>query len=356
MEKNKGVSKISVRAAVAGCIIAVTVFLLLLDSAKMYRSTVTILVIPRSQVSAEQKDEIVHNIASLPTLLTFYDRMLRDNPTIKDSTAGLSQDKRKQAWNTFVNVQEPSKSNGSLIELSLLAKNQSDAQALSMKAARTLFSVTSGYYDVKNDIDLRIVDGPITTATVSGWYWFLFVSLLFGAGVVYLLQSVVFLGKKTVSGKREAFDSISNTLRNLGESFVKTKDKPESSLEDLYLSQDQKDAFNIPSETDRGQMETRGDMPIQAEMETPQWEYPNVPEMPARNASHIEAGGPVSHVLKSEAPANLPIAEDMFPSAAETIDIPSLPIQERGPHEIKHTEPTQEEIKSRLNQLLRGER
>jgi len=324
---------------------------LLAQIAKTYRSTVTIMIIAKSPAAAQQKDAIADNIAALPRTLSFYDRLLADNPTISDPTAGSAPDKRKALWDGFMQVQQPNASDKSIIELSTLAKSPSDSQILSTDAARTLFSVASGYYDVKNDIDLRIIDGPITSAEVDGWQWLALWSMLIGVAAAYLIGELFSSGSRTASDSQKSFGNI----------FVTPKIKPIASLEDLYLSQDQQETFDVADAPDYGQPEMAEEISAEPAIEVPKWEYPNFPEMPAHAIS------------PSSAPANLPIADETLFSPLPPVDTqaPSgenttatMPQAEPTPEQLKARlsqlsgsahEPTQDEIKNRLNQLLKGE-
>jgi len=73
--------------------------------------------------------------------------------------------------------------------------------------------------------------------------------------------------------------------------------------------------------------------------------YPNFPEMP------------VSHKVESSAPANLPVADDSFfiQNEAPTESSPSQSVEsERDSIASETREPTPEELKKRLNELLKG--
>jgi len=357
-------SRFSATTLVGALILAIALFVLLAQNAKTYRSTVTIMIIAKSPAAAQQKDAIADNIAALPRTLSFYDRLLADNPTISDPTAGSAPDKRKALWDGFMQVQQPNASDKSIIELSTLAKSPSDSQILSTDAARTLFSVASGYYDVKNDIDLRIIDGPITSAEVDGWQWLALWSMLIGVAAAYLIGELFSPGPRAATDSQKSFGNI----------FVTPKIKPIASLEDIYLSQDRQETFDIPDTQQHEQPAIAEEIPTEPAIEVPKWEYPNFPEMPARNASHIEAGGPVSHGLQSSAPANLPIADEPSFSPLPPVDTQAssgenttatMPQAEPTPEQLKARlnqlsskpahEPTQDEIKNRLNQLLKGE-
>jgi len=352
------------QSTAVGVIIAAIFFAVLASGAKQYRSTVTILVIAKSPVAAMQQDAIVKNIAFLPTTLRFYDRLLQDNPTITDPTAGLSASERKSAWDRFVNVRQPARESASIIGLSTLARTQNDAEVLTLDAVRTLFAMVSGYYNVKEDIDVRIIDGPVTTVGIAGWQWLLLVSILLAAAVALALEKISFFATMSVPGKEEALQHIGGALHDLGKTFsMPGRTKSKSSLEDLYMSQDQPELFDVPDALDYGeQAAEKADEPI---IDVPAWRYPNVPEMPVRNASPARndvatsgeqsvAGGPVRYTARASAPDNLPMADDNFFVSQPPVEIQSAGNQNTMP-ETKQHEPTQEEIKQRLNQLLKGE-
>lgn len=337
------ISRMSVRFLVVSAILSVTIFLLLLDSVKLYRSTVLVMVVPKSQIAIEQKSDIVQNVREFPKMLSFYDRLLNENPQIKDAAAGYPQDKRKKVWNEFIQTKQADTKADNVVEISLIAKTQADAEFLSKKTTQALFGVMSRYYNLKSDVSVQIVDGPITTAIVRGWFWLLTLSLVLGMGLAFLFKQLLAFAQKTVRSNKQALDMVN--LAGLGERWFKQKEQNLNSLEDLYLSEEKAEVLKEQIFKKEAQSELEKQTVSKPIFKEANAQYPNFPEMPKM------------HVPKASAPDNLPIAasDDFY---QETIIEPKEVFAQEEEKimqkEPQHHEPTQEELKRRLNQLLNG--
>ncbi|KKQ52530.1 MAG: hypothetical protein US70_C0008G0017 [Parcubacteria group bacterium GW2011_GWD2_38_11] len=358
---------LSARVLVVGAILSAVFFLLLIDSFRTYHSEISILISAKSQVAAQQRAQIVSNISELPKTLTFYDRMLKNNSDMRDVAEGLSPQKRKARWNEMLTV-ERAGFDASVIKVAITTSREADSVQLVNKTTRTLFDTSAFYYNIKKDVDLRIIDGPITRVQVSNWFWLFIFSIIAGFSISGLLQELVFGGNK-LSIKKPDFSKM--------HSFFDFKKNPEmpvekelESLNNLYRSQQAEESFVFEQdiapvpEADKKIQEMKK---ITKQIEPDK--YPNFPEMPARNASrsdadgparnasHNDAGGPASHKANAAAPDNLPIADDSFFTeyAMPAEQIQSQPMEVEQDLAAKETkEPTSEELKKRLNELLKG--
>lgn len=324
----------SAKILAIGLMLSAVFALFLAGSQKKYEATIVVFVNAKSEAAAVQQETITNNLANFPKLLSFYDRMLKDNPDVRDVSAGKSQFERKNEWNKMLSVRR--QKNSSMIAVSVSAKNKTDAESLVKKTCRTLFDVAGKYYDIKNDVDLRIVDGPITRSAVTGWFCIIPLSLLLGFALAFLLEHFWDMGKN-ISLSQETKEKLTFDF-DLSKFFQKKTDQKIESLEDLYMPEEisEKPYFSenhnkveIPSEKASQIKEMKSITKI-----IQQNKYPNFPEMP------------VHEMKKSEAPDNLPVAED-FP-------MQSFESQEK-PRIETHREPTAEELRERLNRLLRGE-
>ena len=351
--------RFSVQVFIVGIVLSATFFLLLLDNFKTYRSTVTILVSEKSEVAAKQQNQIISNIMEIPHTLAFYERLLKYNPDLSDQTVGNTPDQRKQMWNNILDVRQVG-GNSSLIEISVTAPQEDDADNLASKTTRTLLDTVSQYYNIKTDVDMRIIDGPISQPVVTDWFWILPLSIALGGMLALMLQSFFDTLWQLLTGR---FDGLENkSFFDFGKSdSAATKDGIDS-FERLY-QEDQQEPSLFSTEKDTVIApekdvisETTTDKNLQShEMDAlnkiiQQDTYPNFPEMP------------VHATPKTNAPDNLPIGDDFFyhqPEEAGTDKIEqgeeietSQPEQKK---EEKTHEPTPEELKKRLNQLLKGE-
>ncbi len=345
----------SFQATILAVVLSATFFLLGVEQLKIYQSTVTILVVSKSATAIEQQTQILSNIIELPKMLSFYDRLLKENPSIKDTSFGKKADERKRIWNNMFFIKPLSK-DGSTISISISAKNEAMSAFVVTKTVRTLFNVTSSYYNIKEDVDLRIVDGPITKVAVVGWQWLAIISLVFGTLLSIILGKLTTF-RKGAAGLQDAFRN--NSLRNFSRGKKSSQPLPLEALEDLYEKEDGQDYFmeNESFSQSRAEAELaqalaeEQNKAIESGLENLQEiasrsVYPNFPEMPVHNVS------------KSAAPDNLPIAEDIFSAEVtneQDIALSDDVIMPKVEEKKVHTEPTAEELKRRLNQLLKGE-
>ena len=332
----RGAIEVSLYFVVVAIVLSAVSFLLLLDNSKKYRVETSVMFIPKSEKAAEDSEHIIENMRVLPAKLAFYDKLLRDNKNIDDAFSGLSDDQRKKMWNDEIKVER--EKNSSIIDISITKRDSGEAKATSKATVSTLLSFMSFYYDIKNDVDFRIVEGSIVHASVSNWFLLIVLSLLIGTAASIILN-VLF-----------GFAS---------DYFSKNKIIPR-----LKIS---KDFFKIKSET-------RKEIEKSFFIKTPKKEEA---KKPARKAPVSEA-----RMKKSPAPENLPSApgnlsfidEDYFRNNIIKSDVSpkeetsnvSREVEQENSQEEKtstdketssdlHREPTQEELKKRLNQLLRGE-
>ncbi|MDD5464311.1 MAG: hypothetical protein PHP62_04120 [Candidatus Moranbacteria bacterium] len=331
---------LSSRVVVVGIILSAVFFLLLVDLFKTYQSEISILISAKSQVAAKQQTQIVSNISELPKTLAFYDRMLKNNPDMRDVTEGLSPQKRQDKWNEMLTVKQAG-FDASVIKIAITTSHKDDSEQLAIKTARTLFDSAAFYYNIKKDVDLRIVDGPITRVYISNWFWLLIFSIIAGFSISGLLQYLVFESKK-FSIKKPEFLKMGSFFEFKKNPNIPVEEELEM-LNNLYKNQQAEQSFDFEQKQEEGVENLEYQKKFQAMKKiTKQLEpdkYPNFPEMP------------VTHKVEASAPANLPIADDSFFIQNEA------PVQEIQHEEVifdATKEPTPEELKKRLNELLKG--
>lgn len=321
----------SLQIFVVGIVLSLTFFLLMLDNFKTYSSELSVLIVPKTDFAARQQSQLIGNILEFPKTLAFYDELLKRNSDVNDRARGLSADGRKSYWNEMLSVNQSSASS-SVIKVSIQAENKNDAQQLNQKTVRVLFDTVSTYYDVKNDFDLRIIDGPIIKAQIPSWQILFLISIFLGFFLVLLLDFVIF-------GKSMKF------INRIDENELpRNKDyfdfKHEDAEKENYFSQNN----FIDAESENAGIQKMKQLTKLIEPD----KYPNFPEMPTM----LEK--------RDAAPGNLPIADDDFEEnfldvkeavnpQVEELEIPQLEVDQ------KSKEPTPDELKKRLNQLLRGE-
>lgn len=134
-----------------------------LDDFRVYQSEVQILVVGR--VPSVATDQVVENFGELAGTLSFYERLLENHQDIDDMFEGYTKDHRKKLWNETAKVMQNENSG----VLSVLAKGDTPVQAkrLSEATVATLFSLASLYYNIETDVDLRVIDESIVETTIG---------------------------------------------------------------------------------------------------------------------------------------------------------------------------------------------
>lgn len=320
--------KIYFYAIVLSLIFAVVIFFSLLDSFKYYRSKTVVLFIPKNEKTASEANIILKNLETIPKYLRFYERMIEENPELSDPYGNMTRDEKKSAWNRDLKIKRVKDS--SILEIEVGAKDKSQAAVLSRKTALTLFGRTVFYYNVKDEIDLRIVEETPALAHIRNLPWLIFISAVLGIISGFLINYI--------------FIEISRLIKN-SSAYSPVKKSFGISMEEKKKIFEEK--FGYPEQIPNRDIE----------------ETYFIPQMKKPEVFHPEK--------KSEAPANLPIMEESAaPAIQEHQEIEKkVPTEDvfieyafqepvRGEEKIapaETKEPTEEEFKKRLNQLLRGE-
>lgn len=324
-----------VRVSVVGIVFAVTSFLIALDMSKEYKSSVLVLVRANNEISSSQMDKIVWNVSEFPKMLSFYERLLKTNPEIKDAFAGKARDQKKILWNEKIEVAIENSGETSIIRIGAIEKKYKDSEMLIGKVTKNLIEMTSGYYDAEN-VSLSVVDGPFVSAVSRSYLISISLSLLVGALASLLLNVFLqSLENLVIPIKLKKYASWEDN-RSSEDYPISKPSYPLEVKEDGY-NYDVPYSFNGTSDQEKESEEEQLPEWLGEEMryifkDNP---YPNYPEMPA-------------NPKQASAPDNLPIAEmENNPQVEKKEEVSFM--------EMKSNEPTDEELKARLNKLLRGD-
>lgn len=330
-------------ALAASCAVIFTAALNLNQS---FRSETDLLVIPKSATAVENSDQIIGNLLQIPRTLTFFNKMNQENPdTLKENVAELPDNKRKDYWNSKIKIERAGESG--ILKFTAFDKDRYLAQTLGEQAAKTLIASAGLYYDIRNDIDIRIIDGPVTGYFSLYPDWFLFLaSIAASFAIVFLsfwLSFFIFRKKENASSWSRPFWTPQNSPKLEG------------------LQKFQKEVKLQPESEKQEKREVEEKKPVVHKEES--WTAAEEPY--------------VAFTKKATAPDNLPIAEN-FPEFTEdhsipksqnnkSIHIPEEKTEQEEPAEaeVKITpepeeekpiirEATPEEVKERLNKLLSG--
>jgi len=278
----------SLKFWITGVVLAVIIFFAGISLNSRYQSEVRILILPKSEIASRNSQQIIANAQEIPYSLSFYNKLVENNGDIGDEAEEFSNAKRKEFWNSKLKIKI--KGQSGILSININDKSQWQAQVLSRAVAQNIAIVMSHYYNVKTDLDIRIIDGPIvsTFKDYSNKAW-IFSSLILGFLISFAIGLIkLFIVRIPVPEKITPLENV------FSKSFKKT----------------------IPEEE------------FKIEKRKPE------------NPFIIEK--------KASAPTNLP--------TGKTNELEAF-IKEKKEKEPKKTsrEATPEEIKERLNRLLRGE-
>lgn len=136
--------------------------LFFLDVFRSYESEVRILVVGRS--AAVNPEQASANLAALVGTLPFYDRLAADD-ILDDPLAGYPQADRRARWHDT--VQAVREADGSIIVITAAGEDPDEARVLAGRVGKTLFGMAGLYYDVKSGIDMRTIEGPVAETVIK---------------------------------------------------------------------------------------------------------------------------------------------------------------------------------------------
>jgi capsular polysaccharide biosynthesis protein len=154
----------------------------LINLSRTYRSQVDVLIVPKNETTSKNISSILNNAKEIPKTLSFYNEIISLNDSVADESEELPEYKRKAYWESKVKTERIDDS--SIIRLTIFDKDQSRAFNLSQEAGLEEARVMSRYYNIKTDIDVRISDGPIVNYGIKENVIFLILKSLL-AGIIF---------------------------------------------------------------------------------------------------------------------------------------------------------------------------
>jgi hypothetical protein len=169
------------------------IFLILVNFNRAYESKGEILITFKSEKAAQNSSQILENLKLISQSLPFYEKVISDEPDAKNELIlELPNYKQKQYWNETVKIERVGES--SALEVSAVSFDSYTAQVLSSQTIKTLISVAGVYYDIEKDIDIKIINPPITRYTFVGSYIQLIIkSAILGIILIFLLACLLTL-------------------------------------------------------------------------------------------------------------------------------------------------------------------
>ncbi len=305
------------------------IFLFFINKNKTYESETIALFLPKNETTARNLDSTIGNFKQILLSLAFNDR-LSDGSDALEPGLELPNYKRKEFWNSKVAVEQLKKSGA--VSIKNFDASSGLAQELNIDTIESLIAIAGNYYNIKTDLGIRIIDGPIVkqamTKNLLATFW---QSALWSIGL-YLILLFLFpasLIKKTTGQRPLPGKDFS---KNLTSDLIPKKTAlpvfPEE--ENYFAAVKKKNIFSLPSlpnfPTFGKKAPTPANLPV-SEEEVPEiFREKNGEEEPAR-----------------------PSATNAFRADNATHSVAGGEVKKYTPHEA-----TAEEVKARLNQLLSG--
>ncbi len=332
---------------------SIVIFLISANVNRTYQARTKVLLLPKNAAIAENLEAITLNAGEIGSSLSFYNMLAKLHEEIEDRVYDLPDYKRLKYWNSIASFRRAGKSG--VLLLTVRDPDREQAELISNYSARDISVVMSRYYDIKNELEMRIIDGPVV-AYGSLFYnrdWTL-ISVLSGfviGAIAYLIAS---LSCDADAGRRKLPRDPGMVRKNREEMLQEMREKIRkagSFSRDKLLILSEEEIQKEHSRARSGQQ----DNPVAAETKRE--------DIPKKKPSLPVQKKPLSFEKKSAAPDNLPVANEFNVSAEEKTGMKekNTPDSEKSAEiqkklkEIRDHEATPEEVKRRLNKLLRGE-
>jgi hypothetical protein len=184
----------------------------LINFNRIFVSETSVLIVPKSQLAILGNDQIVENLSHFANSLSFGEKISAIRPDlVPESVEELPAHKKKKYWSEKIEAERVGDS-GIIV---ILAKDKSRyvSESLSAESARELINFAALYYNVKADLDVRVLDEPATKEALSQNQFFLFLeSFLIGFFLTFLSFSLSFhLFPKEEKISKKSFDYSSWT-------------------------------------------------------------------------------------------------------------------------------------------------
>ncbi|NTU66611.1 MAG: hypothetical protein HGB08_01680 [Candidatus Moranbacteria bacterium] len=318
MNRTKGILAIVIFSAV--------VFLLLLNTRKTFETEIDMMIVGKNSAIAGNIKPVIGTIGQIVESSSFYSQVADMNGGIDAIDSGMSPYDQRRLWDKAVDVEGDK---GSYVfSVKNYGRSGSISKDLNEETVSTLILSIGKYYDIRSEIDLRIIDGPLTRQVPSMnillmIIWSIVSGIVFYAAVFYFIPWFYF---KKPLGKTGLSDGIGAVARKMNFTIPGRKPFEEA-------------PYSFPQEKKK-------EAPIAAEKNIPQKEEPVIPVMT------------MTPEKKSGTPDNLPVSEEipaflLQKEKEETIEEPATangPIREKD----LTREANAEEVKERLNRLLGG--
>jgi len=315
-----------IKGVLAIAFFSVAVFLFLLNAGKTFETETDIMIIGKNPAIAGNIDPVIGTIGRIAGSSHFYSQIADMTGGIDSIDSGMSQYDQRKLWNEAVKVE---KIKGSYVfSVKNYDRNEAISKDINEETVSSLILGIGKYYDIRSEIDLRIIDGPITRQVpgmniISIILWSIASGFIIFVVIFYFIPW--FYLKKPL-GKTGLSDSIGAVARKMN--FQMPGRKPFEEAPYAFPQEKKKTAPAAVEET----------LSEKEEIKTPS--FVMTPEK--------KSGTPDNLPVSEEVPAFLLQKEKKEPSE-EAVAF-SGPIREKD----LTREANAEEVKERLNRLLGG--
>lgn len=298
-------------------IAVLVIFVALININRTYKSEVDLMLVSRNEATAKNMDRIIEDAKIIPLSVSFYDVIVSKD--FEDIAEELPNYKREAYWRKKIKTERVDGS--SIIRITIFDEDQITADDMSQEAALSMAEILSRYYNINTELDSRIVNGPMVSYGMRNNVFILILeSLLGGLIFVFSVLAVNFiLGILGIGG---------DLKKNRKSGLVRELPKISKEAEMGPISFDKKPA-----------------------------DFKKIEKQAEDQDAYIQKNAfPQSLGRKSSAPENLPVADESIFQGAGIEPVKTEEIKkEKTEEKIAVREATPEEVKERLNRLLRGD-
>lgn len=271
-----------------------------------------VIVLAKDSKSAQNLSFILNNISQIPKSLAFFEKITAESGEIENIWENLAPSKKKNAWSKISRVKMVPDT--SMLEITNLGSNLIQARLINQEIIKGLKNDTAGLYNPQNEVEIRTI-GDIEIRNLPNYK-----PIVFGlaAFVIFWIFSLIF---DKISKDRAVSFRLQSAVRK----------KISEDLSEYSEHKDKGVSFEVklPAST--------------ARLDSSRLAKPASPA-PIRPVTTVSE-------KKGAAPANLPIGTLEIP---EYKDI-KAEISEAEFGKTKGGEPSEDEVKKRLNALIKGE-
>ncbi len=369
-----------------------------------YTADAKLIVIAKSpSISAENA---ANNIAEIPKMLTFYDQLLENHPEISDPWVDEDDVSRKKHWSTVI-VSEVIPGT-SIVHLSVSAETAMQSKAFLNASLETLYGFSGRLYDRNNNVDIRLIEDVIVNVSLPHKQWFFILSFLLSVSFTFvILRWLRFLNRKNVATeylmKHAFFSQMLNqteSLRPVG-SFSETASETSSQKNIQRLNAEvSESSFFTDASNALGKKVYERDTPreekdvflrrdaLSIKSSVDRLGSSSIISLQREESSLLQGNQDIASPIVREGLATIPVDdfswdrifshnnEGVVKADTSTIEASSVPATDSGQSvnindtveakksevvfatetPIEKREPTPEELKKRLNELLTGSR